>query len=380
MKKIRNKSEFDELVEKMSECLEWHEKKNFKDKVYNLLLDNGDKLKISFSNSSVAHLLGIDTEYLKTTGLFKDNSHDILKQVCNDSYRLYNMVRGGHITFDNFISDFAYEKVNGFKNICGIDLYNIEFICKYSKENSYITGYQQLEGDYYIAYKTDNGLFVIGFKKNGEYYYPMTNRFIDLNDEESRKFLNVLLTNQNITMATYSNLYFRSTKSSGPNLYVDYIKKASVVRQLKYYSKKYDVNVDVSTGYSYVIEKLLQKFDSNSNMYPMLNKIFEYIGKRVKINIDKIEKQFGELPEEMLQLINSYNESLDNDINAALSEHTKSVISERDRLSEENQRHIKELEELKTELLNIKALNTQLQTENDEYRQREESIKRVLGI
>lgn len=380
MKRISNKSEFDELIEKIQECLEWHERKNFEDKVYNLLLDNGDMLRIVFSNSSVAHLLGIDTEYLKTTGLFKDNSHNILKQLCNDSYRLYNMVRGGHIAFDNFISDFAYEKVNGFKNICGIDLYNIEFICKYSKDNSYITGYPQLEGDYYIAYKTENGLFIIGLKKSGDYYYPMTNRFIDLTSEESMKFLNVLLTNQSITMATYSYLYFKNTKSKSDKIYVDYNKKASVIRQLKYYGNKYDSIVDVSTGYSYVIEKLLQKFDSNSNIYPILNKIFEYIGKRVKINIKKLEKEFGKLPEDMLSLINGYNDSLCTDISSALDEHTKSVMSERDILKTENRKHIEELERLKQELLQIQKLNEQLQAENALYKEREDTIRRVLSI
>lgn len=380
MKKITNKSEFDELIDKINECIKWHDKKNFGDKVYNLLLDNGEELRIVFSNSSVAHLLGVDTEYLKTTGLFKGNSYDILNLICNDSYRLYNMVRGGYLNFDNFISDFALEKVNGFKNICGIDLYNIEFICKYSKDNSYITGYQQLEGDYYIAYKTENGLFIIGLKKSGDYYYPMTNRFIDLNNEESRKFLNILLSNQIITMATYSYLYFKNTRSKSDKIYVDYNKKANVIRQLKYYGNNYDAIVYVSTGYSYIIEKLLQKFDSNSNIYPILNKIFEYIRKRIKINIYKIEKEFGKLPEDMLSIINCYNDSLNSDISSALDEHTKAVMSERDKLKTENRRHIEELEKLKEELLMMKSLNEQLQLENAGYKEREDAIKRVLSI
>ena len=380
MKKISKKVEFDELIDKVNECIKWHYRRNFEDKVYNLLLDNGEELRIVFSNSSIAHLLGVDTEYLKTTGLFKGNSYDILKSICNDSYRLYNMVSGGHLTYDNFISDFALEKVNGFRNICGIELYNIEFICKYSKDNSYITGHQQLEGDYYIAYKTENGLFVIGLKKSGDYYYPMTNRFIDLNDEESKKFLNVLLDNQTITMATYSYLYFRNTRSRSDKIYVDYNKKASVIRQLKYYAKSYDAIVDVSTGYSYIIEKLLQKFDSNSNFYPILNKIFEYIRKRVKINIDKIEKEFGKLPEDILSLINDYNNSLNVDISSALNEHTKAIMLESDELRTKNSEYIKELEKLKEELLRVKKLNEQLEIENAGYKEREDAIKRVLSI
>ena len=380
MQKIRNKSEFDNLIEEINKKIKWYQKKNFEDKVYNLVLDNGEKLKIVFTYGSVAHLLGIDTEYLKTTGLFKEKSYEILEQVCNDSYRLYNMIREGHLNYDRFISDFAYDKVNSFENICGIDLYNMEFICKYSRENSYITGYPQLEGDYYIAYKAENGLFIIGLKKNGEYYFPMTNRYIDYNNPDSMKFLDTLLTKQNITMATFTNIYFKNTNSYSQNLYVDYIKKASVIRKLMQYSKNYDANVDVSSGYGFVIEKLLQKFESNSNMYPLFNKIFEYIIKRVKIDIKKLEKKFGILPEEIMSLINEYNNSLSVSIENAMNEHTRKITSERDRLSEENQRHIAELEALKQELLDAQSLIEQLQTENAAYRQRETTIKKVLSI
>lgn len=65
----------------------------------------------------------------------------------------------------------------------------MDFACKYSKEYSYVTGHPQFEADYYIGYKANNGLFVIGLKKNGNYYYPMTNRYINFNDEEMMKFL-----------------------------------------------------------------------------------------------------------------------------------------------------------------------------------------------
>ena len=136
MKRITNRSEFDELIGGISECLDWHYREKFAERSYNLRLDNGEDLRIVFNNNTLAHLLGINTEYLKATGLFKGSSYEILRMICNDSYRLYNMIRQGHLTFENFISDFAFDKVKGFKNICGIDLYNIEFICKYSKESS----------------------------------------------------------------------------------------------------------------------------------------------------------------------------------------------------------------------------------------------------
>lgn len=393
MQKIRNKAEYDDLIADISECLEWYERKGIEvndyssqDKrkklqiIYNLTLDNGDKLRLAFTHNNIAHLLGVDTEYLKTTGLFKGDSYSILKEVCNDSYRLYSMVKDGHMIYDNFISDFAYEKVQGFKNICGIDLYNIEFICKYSKDNSYITGYQQLEGDYYIAYRSDNGLFIIGFKKNDNYYYPMTNRYINFEDEQSVAFLNTLLTNQSITMPSMSSLYFVNNDSYSKTMYVDYTKKAKMIRSLMQYNQKYNVYVDVSSGYSFVLEKLLKKFNENDNMYPICNKMFEYIQNRVSIDVKELEREFGIIPDDIKTIIDGYNGSLSKDLSAALDEHTKIVMSERDRLSEENQRHIKELEELKKELLETQTLISQLRIENEGYRERESSIKRILSM
>lgn len=382
MKRITNKSEFDELIEKISECLDWYEKKSFEDKSYNLRLDNGDDLRIVFDRNTIAHLLGIDTEYLKTTGLFKGKSYDILKFICNDPYRVYNMIRGNHLLYSNFISDFAFDKVDGFKNICGIDLGNIEFVCKYSKARSYVTGLQQLEGDYYVAYKSNNGLFIIGFKKNGDYYYPMTNRVIDFNNEESMNFLKVLLSNQIITMATLNYLYFFNSGSRTDNIYVDYNKKAKLINKLTEYVDDYDAIIDVSVGYSYIIDKMIQSFETskfNINIYQVLAKIFLYINNRTRINIGIIEREFGKLPEELVLLINDYNNSLNNKLVSNMGEYTKSIMKEVEGLRTEKCKYIQELESLRQELLKCKELNSQLQAENNGYKEKMDVIRKVLS-
>lgn len=384
MKKITNKNQYDELITKINENINWYERKNFDDKVYNLTLDNGEKLKIIFSHNTIAHLLGIDTEYLKTTGQFCKDSFDILKMVCNDSYRLYNMVSHGHLTYDSFISDYTEEKLEGFQNICGVDLDNIDFVCKYSKEYSYVTGHPQLEADYYIGYKTNNGLFVIGLKKNGSYYYPMTNRYLDNDDKETVKFLQQMLENQKITMPTMSSIYFKETNSYSRTLFLKYNRKATKIRILNNYAKNYGATIDVSNGYSHAIEKLLQQFDAKDVLFPALEQIFKKVTKRVRINVTDIELEFGELPEEILRLIDDYNESLNTDISAAVDEHTKMVEDENKDLKEQRKRHLEELEALKQELLEAKSIIQTLEQENTEYKRREEEtisvMKRIYSI
>lgn len=260
----------------------------------------------------------------------------------------------------------------------------MDFACKYSKEYSYVTGHPQFEADYYIGYKANNGLFVIGLKKNGNYYYPMTNRYINFNDEEMMKFLRQMLENQAITMPTSSCIYFKESDSYSKSVYLYDQRKPEKIKILNDYSKKYDATVDVGVGYKYIIEKLLKQFDSKNILFPILTSIFEKVTKRIKIDIEELEHEYWKLPEDILNLIDSYNKSLNTDITAAIDEHTKSVMSENNRLSEENQRHIEELEALKQELLNAKAQIQNLEQENAEYKTREEetinAMKRIYEL
>lgn len=323
-------------------------------------------------------MLGFNTEYLKSTGLFPKNSYEILKIICNDPFRLYNMVIRGNLSYDCFISDYAEDKMNGFTNICGANICDMEFICKYSKEYSYITGNPQLEADYYIGYRLANVLHVLGLIKNGEYYYPMTNRYIGFEDEEEMEFLKQLLENQVITMPVSSEIYFRKTDTSSNKIYLFDQKKPQKIKTLKEYAKTYKATVDVSSGYAYVVEKLLKQFNSSNTKIPLLNKVFESVVERLLVNIGECEREFGVIPEDILELINKYNQSLLKDISAALDKHTRTVEEDNAYLMSENQKHLQELQELKRQLLETKNTIAILEQQNLEYKSREEETIEVM--
>ena len=212
----------------------------------------------------------------------------------------------------------------------------------------------------------------------------MTNRYIDFNDEETMKFLNQMLANQKLTMPTKSSIFFRETETYSKTLFVDYQKKSTKIKTINNYAKKYNAIVDVSSGYGYIIEKLLQQFDSKNVLFPALKGIFEKVTQRTKIDITDIELEYGELPEDILLLIDDYNNSLNIDISAALDEHTKSVQEENAHLKNEKQKHIEELEMLRRELLEAKSMVETLSQENSEYKLREEetvsAMKRIYHL
>ncbi|MBQ8192919.1 MAG: hypothetical protein IJZ46_02480 [Bacilli bacterium] len=390
MIKNMKKFEYEDLVVKLKECLDWYDRRFLKrynqserdvlDISYNLQLDNGDKLRLEFMPKNIAHLLGIDTVCLKAKGLYKMDSYDILKSICDDSYRLSREVSAGRLMYNDFISDFVDDKVESFKKICGVDLSNIAFVCKYDKEKSYITGQEQLDADYYIAYKGDNKLYVVGFKKDGNSYFPITNRIVYFDNQESMKFLYKLLDNQIITMPTYVYPYYYSVGRSGKTFYLLYENKREKIKLLNDYSKKYNATVDISDGYLYVIEKLVQSFKSNESLMPIYERIFYYINKRLRVDVPSLQKDFGGIPDSIISLIEIYNKSIDVSITEALDKKTREVISERDKFSKENQKHIKELEELKKELLKKQAIIDGLQSQINGYQEREATIKKVLSI
>ena len=209
-------------------------------------------------------------------------------------------------------------------------------------------------------------------------------RYLDNDDKETAKFLQQMLENQKITMPTMSSIYFKETNSYSRTLFLKYNRKAIKIRILNNYAKNYGATIDVSNGYSHAIEKLLQQFDAKDVLFPALEGIFKKVTKRVRINVTDIELEFGELPEEILRLIDDYNESLNIDITAAVDEHTKMVEDENKDLKEQRKKHLEELEALKQELLEAKSTIQILEQENNEYKAREEEtisvMKRIYSI
>ena len=292
MRQVKNRGDYEELAEKIKKCLEWYERRDFDNTIYNLALADGKRLEISFGKNHIAHLLGIDTEYLKSTGLYKGSSYSILKEIINNPYQLCNLVAKGHLKYSSFISDFAFEKADSFYTTCGIEDFNkIQFVVNYNMENSYATGYDRLEGDYYILYNNEGKEFFVGLKKDGRYYVPITNRPITSNGESQTKFLHQLLEKQIITMPIYSSRYYLNDYTESKKYYTLYRDKAKKFSILSHYSGEYGAIIDVSRDYYYTCSKYCNMIDYKESESPIYIEMFKYISQRVKINVSKLEKK-----------------------------------------------------------------------------------------
>lgn len=386
IKDIKNKSEFENLVEKIKTCLDWYRKRNFDDKVYKLYLANGERINVIFPKQTIAHLLGIKTEYLKSTKLLKGkSSYEILEEICADPYKICKLVSDGHLTYSSFISPYADDKADNFMNNCGInDINSIEFICSYIKEYSFITGKQQLEGDYYICYGKTDGLLILGLKKEGRYYQPMTNRIIDLNDKESKEFLGQLLTNQHIT--TLSTIMLGNEYGESKKIFYNNEEKIKKVKTLNAYSEEYDATVEVGKDYMFILEKFSKLYNFSKELDDILTFISNTMQNKCPVNLSKLQEKNVTLSESMISMINAYNLSLEKELTSeGANIYAKKTKEERDKLREEFIKIQTELaaaisvnEKLVQENKKLQEDNQRLQEENKAYGDRETRIIKIL--
>lgn len=385
-KEINSKSEFDELCEKINECLNWYDKRNFDEKIYKLYLANGEVIDVLFPKKTIAHLFGIKTEYLKSSNLLNGkNSYEILKEICNDPYKIYKMILGGHLKYNSFISPYAQDKTDNFISNCGInDINSIEFVCPYIKEYSFITGMQQLEGDYYICYRKLNGLLILGLKKEEKYYYPMTNYFFDFEDANFKEFLGQLLTNQHITMV--STIMLNNGYGDSKKIFYDNEEKLKKVKLLRTYSEEYDAKVEIDKDYVFILEKLCKLYTFNKELDNILILITNSIKNKSTINLTNLLNRGISLPESIVNLIKEYNLSLENNVSSLLTDSiTKKFKNKREelridliKLQEKCNELIRNNELLTKENLVLQEENKRLRQENEDYNIKEDKIRKIL--
>ena len=330
--------------------------------------------------------MGIKTEYSKSTKLLKGkSSYEILEEICADPYKICKLVSDGHLTYSSFISPYADDKADNFMNNCGInDINSIEFICSYIKEYSFITGKQQLEGDYYIYYGKTDGLLILGLKKEGIYYQPMTNRIIDLNDKESKEFLGQLLTNQHIT--TLSTIMLGNEYGESKKIFYNNEEKIKKVKTLNAYSEEYDATVEVGKDYMFILEKFSKLYNFSKELDDISTFISNTMQNKCPVNLSKLQEKNVTLSESMISMINAYNLSLEKELTSeGANIYAKKTKEERDKLREEFIKIQTELaaaisvnEKLVQENKKLQEDNQRLQEENKAYGDRETRIIKIL--
>ena len=92
MKKVIGYESYGEVIQRLKECIYRYETLIENNK-FGLVLANGDYLNVRIPRNQIAHLLGVQTDKLRTSGVIKKDvpSYNILKQLINYDITYYDM-------------------------------------------------------------------------------------------------------------------------------------------------------------------------------------------------------------------------------------------------------------------------------------------------
>lgn len=305
MLNIKTKEEFDNIIETIKSNLSFYNS-HLCDIKYTLFSASGSTINIKYDISHIPHLLGINMDYLRMLNCYSSkSSHDLLQEFIRDSYSAYRKSTNPGSIF----SDYVLEKNTIFAKNLKINLENIVALVEYRKERVYGISEVEKPCDCYIIQKTPRkeAYIILGLAKSDNSYIPQTSQIIDLSIDNDRENLKNILYKQNITFCSglrYQNGYNKPVNCSlYPNV------KAEIMLILKKLAEEFECEISVASDYSYLLKHLGEVKSNNKFQKENLRVISEKIaaGKVVDIEL------FEELDNELIELINSYNNSLTRD-------------------------------------------------------------------
>lgn len=341
-------------------------------KSYLMFLSNGERIKIKIPKSSIPHLLGINTEYLKSTGLYKGmNSYEIMLDFIKNSNEAFQKHESGIINLDKILSPYINKKLDSLIENLNINTNCCEMICKYDRGKTY--GYS---ADF------DDMSYLILQKKNEKYYvlklamaedrtcFPMSNQVFN-SYEECKENLSSYLIYQELTLL--NNLWVYYNNSIIGKFYILEYERRERLEKLKKLSEDFECTPNIIADFIFSLKIRDDKRQGNIRTSNIIEKLCDCIkNKKVfDISLTNVEQ------EDILKIIETYNDSL-------FSEITASTDNSYSDLQTKNKNLEKELERLRLEnkslsdTVNYRDVElNEVKTQNNELR---EDINKVKGI
>lgn len=381
-------NKYNDRLDKIDDNLELYHNKYMDSTRFILYLSNNEVIEISYDINSIPHLFGIDTNFLRSTGLYPNSSIEILYDMLDNPNRIASQIQRGHMKEENIFSNYTDEKLDNFKNICGIDISNIEFIAKYEKEKSFALDEEPLEGEYYIGFKTNDTLSVVGFKCNdisslngNRIYFPITNlKFDNNNIVEKDAFLKRLLKNQKLLyVQTLRKNTIINGKIKRDKSYYKPEPKINKMSIIDRYADEYGATCDTHKNYLYYVKKNSNLYNEKRQIWDVINNISNFIKDRKMIEFSKLGQEIEEIDESLIDLIGSYNDFLHNDSDDANNYSYADLILELENAKKkiiEKEELINKIDEQNKKLI---SKNETLESENKDLNDNIEKIRTIVN-
>lgn len=295
-----NLSQLEGMFYDIQAIIGYFEQSEYDSRRNTIFLSSGEKLNYSVPKNRIAHLLGINTDYLRSTGIFReDNAYDLLKELSNNAYKIHQLSRNGVISYSNLFSPYIKNKLEAFIENIKINIFQTELVCKYESRKTYTISEKRQKYDYIIVKKyPDTGKYgILGLvKAPGEFnYVPMSSQLYNT-EEELDKALEELIQNQDITIMngmTVSNINVDNDYNKSYTLPLDI--KYTKLKKLKEYKINYNCGIDVTQDYEYSLSETLKHMDNHFDDNTIIDEIARCIkqGKLIDVNTYRNTKLFN---------------------------------------------------------------------------------------
>ena len=336
-----SKYKLSELFDKIDKLLQsyfgkeddynFYEKDNFEHKTdlskksYLMFLSNGDRIRVKIPKTSIPHLLGINTEYLKSTGLYKGmNSYEIMLDFIKNPNEAFQKHESGIINLDKILSPYINKKLDSLTENLNINTNCCEMICKYDRGKTY--GYS---ADF------DDMSYLILQKKNEKYYvlklamsedgtcFPMSNQVFN-SYEECQEALSSYLIYQELTLL--NNLFIYYNNSTVGKFPIVKRGKKKKLEKLKKLSEDFESTPNIIADFIYSLKIRDNKRQGNIRTSNIIEILCDCIkNKKVfDISLTNVDQ------EDILKIIETYNDSLFSEITAS-TDNSYSDLQKRNR-------------------------------------------------
>ena len=370
-------TKFEYLMELIANNVETYNRNSrYKDK-FSLTFANGDNIKIYVPNSSVPHLLGINTNYLMSSGLYREkNSYELLNKMCEDRYRLYRYINDNIIDEKQLFSEHIEKKNSAFVQNLKINIFNMIFACPYDSSRSYTTGKETYKFDYILVNKPayeEKGIFMLGLAANidkfdkSKIYVPMSNQYFESIEEAEERF-GLIFNNQKLTIPTM--LTSTSTNNTS-KFFLHGDQKLAKARETQQIADKCFATLDVSEDYRWLLKKYYDSMNSGGYVqkdYATIITNCITTGKIITPQMFDLQS-FAGVNEFLLGIINAHNDFISHDSTVAINDPTVPTYTDLK----------KKVEELTTTRDALISANKELVSTNDILAKENEGLKKEVS-
>lgn len=368
-------AKYNELIEKIQNCLNTYKKTNYQTNKITLYLANGEALNIRFPKNGIAHLLGVNIEYLKLSNLFRKNmnTYECLEYFLENSYTFSKLIfHDNKLNTEEIFSKNIEEKLSSFWENIRIRSDDLIAVVKYDREKAYQSELPIDVSDYFIIRRKSGSYFVLGLKNNEEKglaYVPTTSRRYEEYQEYDELMARIAY-KQELTYINSEKIE-NEDKNYHQNFHTSKDVKTERTDHLINLGKKYSASVSVANDYLYFLRKnkiQIQEIEMNIEVLSLLK---DAIKNGEVLDIEKLEIKTSIRPS-ITDLINLCNDIIcSNNKNALISYST---------VAEENKNLKEELCQLKQSILKIKEENNTLRNKLLDEEIIKETYQKQLNI